>query len=180
MQAQPLEVRAFVDHPAATARTKTHGNPAFAGSIGFMGHVPRVTSKARTADTAEEIRVLLRGAAAASGIGVLAEANDAGMECVACAVLGHTHDHALHADAAGVGFRHAHPGHETGQHEQGNTSLPAASGERFDVELDLTRAVRAASADSKQVALTLVAVDIDGNEVSGTDVRFDEIEIVVD
>lgn len=38
MQQQAMELRVFVNHPDATARTKTIGNPAYAGSLGFMGH----------------------------------------------------------------------------------------------------------------------------------------------
>lgn len=38
MQHQALEIRAFVDQAKATERTKTIGNAAFAGAVGFLGH----------------------------------------------------------------------------------------------------------------------------------------------
>jgi hypothetical protein len=38
MQEQAVEVRAFLNQPRASARTKTIGNPSFAGAVGFIGH----------------------------------------------------------------------------------------------------------------------------------------------
>jgi hypothetical protein len=38
MQEQAIDVRVFLNQPKATARTKTIGNPAYAGGFGFMGH----------------------------------------------------------------------------------------------------------------------------------------------
>ncbi|MBA3432292.1 MAG: tyrosinase family protein [Actinobacteria bacterium] len=38
MQDRAMEVRLFINDPDATARTKTIGNPAYAGVAGFMGH----------------------------------------------------------------------------------------------------------------------------------------------
>lgn len=38
MQERAIEVRAFLNQPRATARTKTIGNPSFAGAVGFIGH----------------------------------------------------------------------------------------------------------------------------------------------
>jgi tyrosinase len=66
MQDQPMEIRAFLDQPRATGRTKTGGNAAFAGVVGFMGHPD-----------------------------VAAPAFDAAA-CAECARLGHTHTHAEH------------------------------------------------------------------------------------
>jgi tyrosinase len=69
MQTEPIEIRAFVNQPRATARTKTIGNPAFAGAVGFMGH-PHVASPGEI---------------------------DA-HHCEECARLGHTKDHAQHQE----------------------------------------------------------------------------------
>lgn len=38
MQPEPIEIRAFINQPEANARTRTLGNPAFAGSVAFFGH----------------------------------------------------------------------------------------------------------------------------------------------
>lgn len=38
MQKRPMEIRAFLNQPEANAGTKTAGNPAFAGAVGFLGH----------------------------------------------------------------------------------------------------------------------------------------------
>jgi hypothetical protein len=38
MQPEPIEIRAFVNQPDANARTRTIGNPAFAGATAFFGH----------------------------------------------------------------------------------------------------------------------------------------------
>lgn len=38
MQSQAVEIRAFLDQAKATDRTRTIDNPAFAGSVGFLGH----------------------------------------------------------------------------------------------------------------------------------------------
>ena len=53
-------------------------------------------------------------------------------------------------------------------------------GEQFDVELDLTNALRNVASDAADVSLTLVAVDADRNEVAGHDVLMKEIELVVE
>jgi hypothetical protein len=70
MQAQSVEVRAFVDHPRASDRTKTHGNPAFAGTIGLFGHAARDMPMPAAGSDADQ--------------------------CAECARLGHTHEHAAH------------------------------------------------------------------------------------
>jgi hypothetical protein len=38
MQPEPVEIRAFVNQPEANGRTRTIGNPAFAGAAAFFGH----------------------------------------------------------------------------------------------------------------------------------------------
>ena len=38
MQPEPVEIRAFINQPDANARTRTIGNPAFAGITAFFGH----------------------------------------------------------------------------------------------------------------------------------------------
>lgn len=38
IQPAPVEIRAFVNQPDASARTQTIGNPAFAGTAAFFGH----------------------------------------------------------------------------------------------------------------------------------------------
>jgi hypothetical protein len=153
MQAEPVEIRAFVDQPEASARTKTAGNPAFAGAIGFIGHARAAAPKPRM-ETAEEIRLLLRSAGVVSAAGALVEAHD-----------------------AGPGM---HPAHEGHAHDTGDHGTQAPSGENFDIEVDITEAVRAAAADPKQVTLKLVAVDAAGNEVDPARIRLDEIEVIVD
>ena len=112
MQPEPVEIRAFLDQPDASARTQTIGNPSFAGAVAFFGH--------GSADPHGE------KPPAATG-----------------------HD--------------AHAGH-------GETPRPAPQRgvkERFDLELNITAALRARNAEGGTVALKLVAVDGDGNEVPG-------------
>jgi hypothetical protein len=153
MQEEAIEIRVFVNQPKATARTKTIGNPAYAGAIGFMGH-----GGATDVDAAH---------------------------CPECAVLGHTHDHAHAAQLAPNEHDHDHrhddhdhdhdDDHDHGSGGQG----PDATGERFDVELDLAGDLRAVEAD-EEVTIELVAVDVDGNEVPAERVLVDEIELDVD
>lgn len=71
MQDRPLEVRVFLNHPRATARSKTIGNPAFVGAFGFLGHS-----------------------------GAAPEFERAMLQCPECAPLGHTREHAHHAEHA--------------------------------------------------------------------------------
>ena len=121
MQEQATEVRVFVDQPKATARTKTIGNPAYAGAFGFIGH----------GGTAHDVEAA---------------------QCPECAALGHDHDMTM-----------THQG-----------------GEHFDIEFDLSAALRAVDPGSDQVALKLIAVDIDGNEIAADKVLINEIELRVD
>jgi hypothetical protein len=147
MQVQALEVRVFVNQPKATARTKTIGNPAYAGAFGFIGH----------GGTEHDVEAA---------------------HCAACAALGHDHDHAFHAGhehAAPTGHDHGAPAGHVG-HDHG----VVAGGERFDVEFDLSAALRAVESERDEVTLKLIAVDIDGNDVAADDVLIDEIELVVD
>jgi hypothetical protein len=136
MQEKATEMRVFVNQPRATARTKTIGNPAFAGAFGFIGHGTE-------------------GVAAAT-------------HCAECALLGHTREHDSH------GHDHADHGHG----HQGEAASEAQ--ERFDVEFDLTGALRKISPDDQEVSLKLVAVDADGNEIPADETRIDEIEFAVD
>jgi hypothetical protein len=79
MQAQPIEVRAFLNQPDAGVQTRTLGNEAFAGTVAFFGH--RMVQQA--APTPEE--------------------------CVECARLGHTSEHHLHVEHAHAEHEHAPP-----------------------------------------------------------------------
>lgn len=82
MQPIPVEIRAFVNQPRANARTKTIGNPAFAGAIGFIGHAGEVAPEEIDAEHCEE-----------------------------CARLGHTLEHDHHGHHAHVHPMHD-GGHE--------------------------------------------------------------------
>ena len=136
MQIQPLEVRVFLNQPRATARSKTIDNPSFVGAFGFLGH-----------------------ADAAPGI-------ERAMGCPECALLGHTREHAHHA-------QHTHD--DLHKH-----SLEPEVKERFDVELDVTESLRNADRDSSETSLKLVAVDANGDQVDAEDVVLEEIELVID
>ena len=155
MQERATEVRVFVNQPRATARTKTIGNPAFAGAVGFIG---------------------------------MGSADDA-THCPECALAGSTRDHDHHGHASGHDHGSAHD--HDGGHDHGNGHDHGASGgggghgahgegERFDVQLDLSGALRRVAADDDEVTLKLVAVDGDGNEVTADEFQSDEIELVVD
>jgi hypothetical protein len=133
MQTKPLEIRAFFDQPQATARTKTVGNPAFAGAVGFLGHGTSVRAQVPAKD------------------------------CPECAKLGHTE-------------LHAH--HDHGDHDHHH--VESSTNERFDVELDVSAALRNLQRDNEEVALKLVVADANGEEVSATDVGLEDIEIVVE
>lgn len=138
MQTQSMEIRAFLNQPRATARTKTIGNPAFVGAVGFLGH-PETPAKG---------------------------GDGGGAHCHECGELGHTREHARHASVA---LRHA--GHDHGQ---------PASAERFDLELDVTAALRAFERDAAQLSLKLVAVDPDGGEVAPEQALIEDVELVVE
>lgn len=128
MQAQPVEVRVFLDQPKATERTRTVDNPAFAGSVGFLGH-------------------------------------SAGQPA------GHPAGQPAHGDG----------GHGHGDHHEGHDGPPASGEvERFDVELDLTAALRALDAEAEEVTLKLVAVDGAGDRLRPDDVALDAVEIALD
>lgn len=143
MQPRPLEVRVFVDQPRATARTKTIGNPSFAGAFGFMGHEDGMT-----------------------GIDVDA------VHCLECARLGHTRDHARHVEHA-----HVHPAEHEG-HEHGAPKIEAE--ERFDLELDVTEALRNVEAETEEIPIKLVAVDGSGDQVDAEDVLLEDVELDVE
>lgn len=130
MQPAPLEIRAFIDQPRATAASKMIGNASFAGTVGFVGH-----------------------AAAAD------RPDDDPIQCPQCASLGHTMEHMHHETAA---------------------SAARSEGERFDVELDVTNALRKVDKESDQIALKLVAISINGDQIPAEDVPLDEIEFVVE
>jgi hypothetical protein len=149
MQEQAVEVRVFLNQPRASARTKTIGNPAFAGAFGFIGHG--------------------------------SEAETGSLHCAECALVGHTHEHAHH-DRGVSTAPHGHDvGHDHGSHDHGDgNGHGAVSNERFDVELDLSANLRALAAEDDEVALKLVAVDADGNEVSAENFNADEIELAIE
>jgi Common central domain of tyrosinase len=140
MMPSAVEIRAFVNQPRAAAGTKTIGNDAFAGAVGFIGHAGEVSSEEIEAEHCEE-----------------------------CARLGHTDEHDHHHDHGGHAREHSNrPDH----HE------PGVERERFDVELDVTKALRRLD-DAEEFTLKLVAVDADGDEVKDN-VRIDEIELFVE
>ncbi len=143
MQEEAVEVRVFVNQPKATARTKTIGNPAYAGAFGFIGH----------GGAAREL---------------------AASHCAECTRLGNALEHASHAAAAPAGAPHEHDDGGGAGHSARSTD------ERFDVEFDMSAALRAVQGDDEEVAIKLVAVDVDGNEVSADDFLVDEIELDVD
>lgn len=145
MQEKATEVRVFVNQPRATSRTKTIGNPAFAGAVGFIG------------------------------MGV--DDRDAS-HCPECALVGHTREHDHHRPRHGNGNGHDHD-HDHG-HGHGGSAGGHGAGERMDVQLDLSSALRRVADDEEEVTLKLVAVDADGNDVTADEFRFDEIELVVE
>jgi hypothetical protein len=124
MQPEPVEIRAFLDQPDADARTKTIGNPSFAGAPAFFGHGspdPHGTKK---------------GTAAAD----------------------------------------AHAGH-------GDVPRPAPQAgvkERFDLELNITDALRARKPEGDGVRLKLVAVDGQGNEVPADRLILEGVSVEVE
>ena len=144
MQDRAIEIRVFVNQPRATGRTKTIGNPAFAGAVGFVGH------------------------------------GDEGSHCPECLAAGTTADHATHAAAIAAPVGHAGHDHDHDHDDDHVHGEPSARpGERFDVELDVSAALRAADGD-EEVTFKLVAIDADGNEVGADDLRADEIELDLD
>ena len=136
MQEQPVEIRAFLDMEKATDRSKTIDNPAFAGSVGFLGHQGR-RHDAGPADGCDE-----------------------------CKRLGH-HDN--------------HGPHDHGPHDHGHDRpVDATEKERFDVELDLTAALRGLDPDTDEVTLKLVAVGAGGDRLAAEQISIGEIEVVID
>ncbi|MEZ5289441.1 MAG: tyrosinase family protein [Vicinamibacterales bacterium] len=121
MQPAPVEIRAFVNQPEATAATRTAGNPGFAGTVAFFGH-------------------------------------------------GEPDPHGLKAGASA-----GHQGHGMAR----PAPQPGVK-ERFDLELDITRALSAMPDDAKEASLKLVAIDGAGNHVGADDLILEEIAIEVD
>ena len=152
MQEDTVEIRVFLDQPRATARTKIVDNPSFAGAFGFIGHGRR-----------DEVDPA---------------------HCAECAAIGHTAEHAHHrvADRHEDHEHHEHHVHEGHGHEGHDAPHAPAKGveERFDVELDLTEQLRTLETDEEEVAIKLVAIDSDGNEVPAEKIHVDEIELVIE
>lgn len=141
MQKQPVEVRVFLNQDGATERTKTIDNPAFAGTVGFLGHGSHPH-----------------------------DPGPAG-HCEECKRLGHTHDHGSGDHVHGA-LAHGDHGHDD--------PVDATKGERFDVELDLTAALRALDTDTDEVTLKLVAVGAGGDRLAADEVSVGNIEVVID
>jgi hypothetical protein len=174
MQPEPLEIRAFVDQPDATASTRTIGNPAFAGVVGFIGHALSKKASRAMATRPEGFALDVTGTVSpvATGVRQIAAAG---------VTVGVTDDVRVLTGLMHEG--HTHEGHDHGDHSGGHTNpnVPTPSdGERFDVELDLTAALRRVSRDAEDTALKLVAVNGAGEQVPATSVRFEMIELVVD
>lgn len=157
MQQEPIEVRAFVEQPDATAGTRTIGNPAFAGSAGFIGH-GATRAVAKPAVRAAEVM-------AVAAVGAPAIAVDVRLENTAAGGGHHGHDHSHH---------------DHGGHTHAPSAGDSGAEERFDVEIDVTAALRRLPRDAKDVALKLVAINNSGEQLPASGVDFDEIELVVD
>jgi hypothetical protein len=171
MQSEPLEIRAFVDQPDATASTKTSGNTAFAGVVGFMGHAA-VKRPAAIAITRQDVLAVHAGAAAMAGGGPVAAGPAIAVADVlrAAGNVVHMHDGHTHGDQE----------HEHGGGQGGNAPEPSSGADRFDVELDLTAALRRVPREANDVALKLVAINAAGEQLPASSVPFEEIELVVD
>lgn len=172
MQPEALEIRAFVDQSDATAATKTIGNPAFAGAVGFIGHAAiGAIAAGRSADMfAVETAVAMASAMTVSrsaGGAVVAVAPATAVD-VLPGRGHHDHDHGDHDHGDRM---HGDPGAQ----EQRNARLPGG-GDRFDV----TAALRRVAREAADVALKLVAVNAAGEQVPAAGVTFEEIELVVD
>ena len=76
--------------------------------------------------------------------------------------------------------RHGHPHDTTDGEDHGHSTPDPHADQRFDVEIELTAAVRAADPKVEKVSLTLVAVDDCGCPVADEHVLLDGIELVVD
>jgi tyrosinase len=124
MQPEPVEIRAFLDQPDADARTKTIGNPSFAGATAFFGH----------------------GSPAPHG------------------------EKKAPVEASG------HAGH-------GDVPRPAPQAgvqERFDLELNITDALRSRKPEGDAVRLKLVAVDVNGNDVAADKLILEAVSVEVE
>ena len=88
-----------------------------------------------------------------------------GDACDDCRRLGHTRDHPTIDE-------HVHAGQEHPSETEG--------AERFDVELDLTAALRRLGRDTEDVTLKLVPVGAAGNRLRADDINVDDIEILID
>jgi hypothetical protein len=126
MQPRPVEIRAFLDEPEASAKTRTIGNPSFAGVTAFFGH-------------------------------------------------GSPDPHGEKKGAA--------PGAPGGHAGHGESPRPAPQSgvkERFDLELNITSALRARKPQDGKVALKLVAIDGDGNEVPADALILESVSVEVE
>ncbi len=152
MPATSFEVRAFLDDPKANEASALAGNAALAGTVGVFGH---------------------RSVAHAPG---------PADQCPVCAKLGRTDEHPA-VEAGAEALDHGAPEHGGVPHDQGPTAPPPADagGERFDVELDITAALRAPiRMGADKVSLTLVAVGVTGERVDPATIALDGIELIVE
>jgi tyrosinase len=99
------------------------------------------------------------------------------VDCPECLALGHTHDHAAHASSAAAHMRDATEAHD---HREDSPAPDHRPGERFDVAVDLTDAVRRLDREREEVELKLVAIGVDGAQIADDDVLFEGIELEID
>jgi tyrosinase len=178
MPDQSAEVRVFVNEPRPAEAPATTANPRFAGSIGIFGmraHAPSAEDAAakKRALHAAVAAVVQTSAAPASVLhgGAGPDVAHAAPDVAHAApdVAHAAHDHAGHDHGNG------HGGHDgQGGHGDGDCDCPDdpalqhrhRPGERFDLQLDITRAARVALEKDGALALSLVAVDVHGTPIA--------------
>jgi hypothetical protein len=74
----------------------------------------------------------------------------------------------------------ARPSEHAGHHDMARPPLPAGVKERFDLEIDITRTLNAQAAEQPEVALKLLAVDGEGNEVAAEDLILEGITVEIE
>ena len=156
MQQEPVEIRAFVEQ-------------TFAGVAGFIGHGAKRAAQKRAPRAAEVV--------AMEAVGALAEQAFAGAGVAVDVRLDEVMTDGGHHPLRHGGHDHTHD-HGDSKHQP--TVQEIAGEERFDVEIDVTAAVRRVAREAKDVSLKLVAVGSNGEQLPASALALDEIEVIVD
>jgi hypothetical protein len=175
MPEQSAELRVFANEPRPADAPATIDNPRFAGSIGIFGM--RGSAAPAMTPAAHAIRTAV--AAALGATTGVPSVQHAGHEHAGNEHGGHTHEHgaAPHEHTGNGGHGHG-PDCCCEEHAVQHVHRP---GERFDLQLDITRAARNALQKDGALTLSLAAIGVDGRPIEDlASLPFESAEIRVE